>query len=581
MANLIESRTSISDILAPSAVNMSPNHIQIEDKFLRCIFISAYPRFLAQNWFSSIINLDTTFSASIYIHPQDTAEILRKLRDQLTRLQADIIENDAAGKLRDPALETAIGDIEALRDSLQQGTDKFFRFGVYITLVGDNLQQLDDTEAKIRSMLEAQLLYLKPATFRQREGFISTMPLNQDLLSEHTPLNTGPISSSFPFVSYDLTSDNGILYGINTQNNSLILFDRYSLENANTVIFGKSGGGKSYTVKLEILRSLMFGAQVFVIDPENEYRYLADTVGGTNVKISISSPDHINPFDIPRSLPDESPQDTLRSHMLNLQGFFKILLGQLSSEEDAYIEEAIRQTYALKDISIDVDFSGKQPPIMAEFQSILEGITGAEGLATRLQKYSQGVFSGFLNNLTNIDLNKQLVVFSIRDMEEELRPVAMYLVLNFVWTQIRSELKKRILVVDEAWLLMKYDIGGSFLFNMAKRARKYFLGLTTISQDVADFMNSQYGKAIITNSSLQILLKQSPASVDIVQQTFNLTDPEKYFLLDAQVGNGLFFAGNRHVTIRIVASYAEDQVITSDPKQILEIEQAKKELAGQ
>jgi len=578
MANLIQSKTTVADVLAPSAVSITSNEIQIGDKFLRTIFITAFPRYLPANWFSAIINLDSTYSASIFIHPQDTGEILRKLREQLVRVQAEMIENDSSGKIRDPALETAVADIEALRDSLQQGNDKFFRFGLYITLIGSTLQEIDDLEAKIRSMLESQLIYIKPATFRQKEGFISTMPLNQDLLDETTALNTSPISSVFPFVSYDLSSDNGILYGVNTQNNSLILFDRFSLENANTVIFGKSGGGKSYTVKLEILRSLMFGAQVFVIDPENEYKFLAETVGGTHAKISISSPDHINPFDVPMSLPDESPQDTLRSHMLNLQGFFKILLGQLNAEEEAYIEEAIRQTYALKDISIDSDFNGKTPPTMGEFQSIIEGITGAENISARLQKYSKGVFSGFLNNLTNIDLSKQLVVFSIRDMEDELRPVAMYMVLNFIWTQIRSKLRKRILVVDEAWLLMRYEIGGSFLFNMAKRARKYFLGLTTISQDVPDFMSSQYGKAIITNSSLQILLKQSPAAVDIVQQTFNLTDPEKYFLLDAQVGNGLFFAGNRHVTIRIVASYAEDQVITSDPRQLLELEQAKKEL---
>ncbi len=571
--------TTTPEILAPSALTVNANELQIGERYARTIFVTTYPRYLNTAWLSPIINLDKEFDMAFFIHPENTVVVLKRLRDQLGRLEAQIIEEQTAGKVRDPELETGIGDIEGLRDRLQQGTEKFFRLGVYITIYGKTIAELNDTESAIRNLLESQLVYTKPATFRMKEGYVSTMPLNLDRLDIQTSLNTEPISSMFPFVSYDLTLDRGILYGINLHNNSLVLFDRFSLENANTVMLGKSGGGKSYAVKLEILRSMMFGTQVFVIDPENEYQYLSDMVGGTSVKISISSQDHINPFDLPRPRPDESNADVLRSHVVNLSGFFKILLGSVTPQEDAILDEAIRQTYAARDITTDSDLQNITPPLLTDFQSVLSGMEGAESISLRIKKYTEGSFSGFLNNPTNVRLDNQLVVFSIRDMEEELRPVAMYLVLNFIWTQIRSELKQRLLVVDEAWLIMRFEAGGAFLFDIAKRARKYYLGVTAISQDIPDFMSSPYGKPIITNSSLQILLKQSPASIDLVKDTFHLTDAEKFFLLEAQVGHGLFFAGTSHIAIRIIASYAEDQIITSDPRQLLEIEAAKRELS--
>jgi len=571
---------TIDDFLAPSAIDISSGYIQIGNQFARTLFVVTYPRYLNTSWFSPIINLDRPLDVSIFAHPQDTGNILKQLRDRLGRLEAQAMEEQAAGKVRDPVLETAINDIEALRDKLQQGTDRFFELGLYITIYGNSTKELDETENRVRTILEAQLVYTKQAIFRMKEGLFSTMPLNDDQLNVHTSLNTEPISSLFPFVSYDLTTDKGILYGINTHNNSLILFDRFDMENANMIVFGKSGGGKSYAVKLEILRSLMFGTQIFIIDPENEYKFLSDTVGGTSVKISIASDQHINPFDLPSPLPDESPADVLRSHVLNLLGLFRIMLGALTPEEEAILDEAINQTYAVKDITpATTDFKNVTSPLMSDLQNVLEGMVGTESLAIRIKKYTEGSFAGFLNNPTNVQLDNQLITFSIRDMEEELRPIAMYLVLNFIWTQVRTELKKRMLVVDEAWVLMKHETGAAFLFSIAKRARKYFLGLTTISQDIPDFMASPYGKPIVTNSSLQLLLKQSTASIELVKSTFNLTDAEKFFLMESQVGHGLFFAGTNHVAIRVVASYAEDQIITSDPRQILEIEAAKKELA--
>lgn len=569
----------LDELLAPSAFSVAPNSIQIGDRYARTLFLASYPRYLHTNWFSPIVNLDRVFDVSIYLVPKNTADVLKKLRDQLARLQAQEMEQASSGKVRDPLLETAIGDIENLRDQLQQGTNKFFDLGVYITLYESSLKELDEAENKIKGLLEYQLVYPKPAIFRMYEGFLSTLPLNDDRLTVHTSLNTEPISSIFPFVSYDLTSSNGILYGINTHNNSLVIFDRFSLENGNSVVFGKAGGGKSYTVKLEILRSLMMGTQVIILDPENEYEFLSNTVGGSNIKISINSDQHVNPFDLPTAREGESLTEVFNSHILNLAGLLKLLLGDLTPQEDAILDQALIQTYAIKDITPEVNFADLPPPTLSDLESVLSGLAGAEQMATRLLKFTEGTFAGFLNHPTNVPLDNQMIVFGIREMEEELRPVAMYLILNFIWTKVRRELRRRLLVVDEAWWLMKYPVGADFLFNIAKRGRKYYVGLTTISQDIPDLMATPQGKAIVSNSSVQVLMKQSPTAIEVIQQTFNLTDAEKFYLLEARVGFGLFFLGTNHIGIRVVSSYAEDQVITSDPRQILEIEKAKEEWA--
>ena len=571
---------SLPESLAPAALSVSSNYLQIGPKFARTIFLATYPRYLNTSWLSPIINLDRAFDTAIFVHPKSTATVLKQLRDQLARLQAQAMEEASKGKVRDPVLETAMSDIETLRDQLQQGTDKFFELGVYITIYENSVKELDETEGKIKGLLEYQLIFPKPATFRMMEGFNSTLPTDDDQLNVHTSLNTEPLSSLFPFVSFDLTSNSGILYGINTHNNSLVLFDRFKLENYNSVVFGKSGGGKSYTIKLEVLRSLVFGTQVLIIDPEDEYKYLADTVGGSAVKISINSDQHINPFDLPAVKEGELPADVFRSHILDLAGLMKLILGDLTPEESAILDEALIQTYAIKDITPEADFAKLPPPVLGDLQSILEGLTGAESMAVRLKKYTEGTFAGFLNKPTNVPLDNQMIVFGIRDMEEELRPIAMYVILNFIWVKVRRDVRQRIILVDEAWVLMKYQTGADFLSNIAKRCRKYFTGLTTISQDIPDFLSSPQGKTILTNSSIQVLMKQSPAAIDIVQQTFNLTDAEKFYLLEARVGFGLFFLGQNHIGIRVVASYAEDQIITSDPRQILEIEKAKEEWAN-
>ncbi|OGD29769.1 conjugal transfer protein TraC [Candidatus Azambacteria bacterium RIFCSPHIGHO2_01_FULL_44_55] len=570
---------TLRDIIAPSALEVNPNFIRLGKKLVRVFFVFTYPRYLNTNWFGPIINLDRYMDISLFIHPVDTTLALKNMRKKVAQLEAEISMREEQGMVRDPMLETAYQDLENLRDSLQQAREKLFKFGIYISIYGDTPEELDKIETAIRSILEARLVYSKTALYQQTEGFNSALPLVNDIIQVNATMNSGPVGATFPFVSADLTSDNGILYGINRHNSSLILFDRFSLENANTVVFGKSGGGKSYASKLEILRSLMLGADVIVIDPENEYQYLAETVGGSFFRISLTSENHINPFDLSIPRPDESPADILRSNTINLVGLIRIMLGGLTPEEDAVIDQAITQTYAARDITAQSDFSKVTFPTMGDLKTVLDGMVGAQSLAIRLEKYVSGSYSGFLNNPTNIQTKNKLVVFNVRDMEDELRPIAMYIVLHYIWNIVRSELKKRILMIDEAWWLLKTEDGASFMFGIAKRARKYYLGVTTITQDVTDFINSPYGKPIITNSSLQFLFKQAPANTEILQKTFNLTDEEKFLLLESDVGEGLFFAGLKHVAIKVAASYTEDQIITSDPAQLLKIEQAKQEMA--
>jgi len=575
------STPSIKDLIAPPALKIFPNYVQVGSSLARTLFIFTYPRYLMTNWFSPVLAMDKEMNVSFFINPVETPWIMKQLKKKVAQIQSQISDSEAKGQVRDPMLETALNDIEKLRDDLLQSNEKFFKLGVYITLFGKTEKELDETENELKSLMEGKMVYLKPASFQQEEGFNSTLPIARDRLEISTSMNTGPVSSSFPFISVNLSDNKGILYGINRHNNSLIIFDRFSLENANSCVFAKSGAGKSYLVKLEVLRSLMMGADVIILDPENEYKYLTEVIGGTFIKISLNSPNHLNPFDLPVPPKGEQPGDVLRSTIINLVGLMRIMLGGLSAEEDAIMDRAISETYSSRDITPDSDFSKISPPLLSDLHNILKNMDGAASLATRLEKFVTGSYSEFFNHQTNIELKNNLVCFSMRDMEEELRPVAMYIVLHYIWNIIRSELKKRLLIVDEAWVMMKYEDAASFLFGIAKRCRKYFLGLTTITQDVADFMSSPYGKPIVTNSSMQMLLRQSPATIEILQKTFNLTDQERYLLMESGVGEGIFFAGMQHAAIKVIASYTEDQIITSDPRQLIEIEKAKEELAQQ
>ncbi len=568
------------DVIAPSAISVNPRSINISGKLARVFFAVSYPRYLNDGWMEPILNIERELDVSIIIHPISTADTLKKFQKKVAEVQSQINIRAEQGMVRDPQLDAAYRNLEDLRDKLQQAEEKLFNVGLYIAIYGATEADLNKSESEIKSALDARLIYIKPALFQQEQGFQSVIPTVSDELLVHSKFNSSPLSSFFPFTSFDLTADTGILYGINRHNSSLVLFDRFSLPNYNSVTFATSGAGKSYALKLEILRSLMFGTEIIVIDPEREYEYLAEATGGRYFNISLSSNHHINPFDLPLPQPDESPEDLLRSHIIELVGLFKLMLSGLTPEEDAIVDQALRETYALKDITGDADYSGLEPPMLSDFEMVLAGMEGSESLVQRLSKYTSGTWAGFINRPTNIDINQKFIVFSLRDMEEELKTIAMYIVTNHIWSAIRRELKKRLLVIDEAWWMLKSQDTAVFLHNLAKRGRKYYLGLATITQDVDDFLRSPYGVPMITNSSMQMLMKQSPTSVDTLQSVFNLTDEEKFLLLESGVGEGIFFAGMKHVAIKVIASYTEDQIITSDPSQILQIKNARAELQG-
>ncbi len=569
---------SVRDIIAPASLKVNANHLVLGNNFLRTIFVINYPRYISVGWFAPIINLNFTFDISMFFYPVKSAIILKQLKNKVGAIEAQIISDSEKGAARDPLRETALRDIEYLRDALTQGTEKFFQFALYVTLSANSLENLDHVSDQVEDIFGSRLVYSRRVYYQAEQGFNSTLPLGNDELQISFNMNSSPIASSFPFISSELTSDHGILYGINRHNNSLILFDRFSLQNANSVVFATSGAGKSYAIKLEILRSLMLGSDVIVIDPEYEYKHLAEAVGGTYVNISLSSENKINPFDLPRSIGgDSKPKDIIRSAVITLKGLVRLMLGKLTNDEDSIVDRALLETYAKKDITPDSDLSQIEPPVMSDLEQILDGMEGGDDLALRLRKYTVGTFAGLLNNVTNVEMNNQLVCFSVRDLEDELRPIAIYTVINYIWNVVRSEMKKRILVIDEAWWMMQHEDSAKFIFALVKRCRKYYLGVTTITQDVNDFLTSPYGQAIVTNSSMQILLKQSTAAIDLVQKTFLLTEGERYLLLESGVGEGIFFAGSKHVAMKVVASYTEDQLITSDPRQLLELEEAKNE----
>ena len=577
-----EGTVSIRDLMAPASFNVESNFLQLGDVYARTIFIISYPRYISIGWSSPVINLSVTMDVSMFFYPVKSGIILKQLKNKVGALEAQISADSEKGAPRDPVRETALRDIEGLRDDLTQGTEHFFQFSFYVTLYAKDKAELDQVSEDVENIFGGKLIYSRKVLFQAEQGFNSTLPLANDELMIAFNMNSSPIAASFPFISAELTSDDGILYGINRHNNSLILFDRFSLQNANMVVFATSGAGKSYAIKLEILRSMMMGTDVIVIDPEMEYKHLCDAVGGTYINISLSSESKVNPFDLPRPMGQEvSVEDIIRGAVITVKGLLRIMLGGITTEEDSIIDRALIETYAKKDITSDSDLATVSPPIMQDLQEVLEGMEGSNDLVLKLKKYTDGTFSGLFNSPTNVDTKNQLVVFSVRDLEDELRPLAIYAIVNYIWNVVRSERKKRILVIDEAWWLMQHEDSARFIYALVKRCRKYYLGVTTITQDVNDFLRSQYGQAIVTNSALQMLLRQSPASVDMIQKVFLLTDSEKYLLLESAVGEGIFFAGLKHAAIKVVASYTEDQLVTTNPQQLMDIEKAKKDFEEQ
>ncbi len=573
----LEGLTTLRDLVAPSSIEFASDHFRLGTRYGRTLFVYGYPRQVYTGWLSPLINIDEIIDISMFVYPVDTQTILKNLTRKVTQLQASLSLNAEKGKTRDPALEAAIIDAEQLRDQLQIGAERFFRFGLYVTMYADSLEELRYVQNKVETIFGQQLIFSKVASSQQEQGLQCITPQLTDQLKIRHNLNTGALSSSFPFTSADLSQDKGVLYGINMHNSGLVIFDRFSLENANMVVFAKSGAGKSFTVKLEALRSMMVGTEVIIIDPENEYKKLSDAVGGTYIRLSLNSATRINPFDLPKVIDKSEANDALRSNLVTLHGLFRLMLSGttastgegnqvfgLTPAEEADLDQALIDTYARAGITSDPLTHNSTPPTISDLYDILlhMGGTGPQ-LAQRLRKYTTGTFAGIFSQQSNVEINNQMVVFNIRDLEDELRPVAMYIVLSHIWNITRADQKKRMLIVDEAWQLMKYSDSANFLFSLAKRARKYKLGLTTITQDVEDFMSSKMGRAIVANSSMQLLLKQSSSSVDILSDVFKLTEEEKKRLANFPVGQGLFFAGANHVHIQIHASPTEENLITT------------------
>jgi conjugal transfer ATP-binding protein TraC len=583
--------TTLRDLIAPSSLEIHSSYFRLGTKYGRTLYVYAYPRQIYTGWLSSIINLDEVIDVSMFFYPIETEVVLKNLRKKVTQMQASVAINEEKGRTRDPGLEAALNDAEELRDELQVGSERFFRYGLYITLYGDSLDELNFIQHKIETIFGQQLVFSKVASSQQEQGINSTAPQMSDQLQIRRNMNTGAISTSFPFTSADLTQEKGVLYGINMHNNGLVIFDRFTLENANMVVFAKSGSGKSFTVKLEALRSMMLGAEILIIDPENEYQKLSDAVGGSYIRLSLNSDVRVNPFDLPRVVDSDDADDALRANLVTLHGLLRLMLGgavvssggttsstALTPAEEADLDQALIDTYARAGITSDPLTHNSLPPTMIELYDTLVHMEGSgPALAQRLRKYTTGTFAGIFSQQSNIDINNTMVVFNIRDLEDELRPVAMYIVLSHIWNVVRSHLKKRMLVVDEAWQLMKYEDSANFLFSLAKRARKYYLGVTTISQDVEDFMASKMGRAIVANSSMQLLLKQSPSAVDVLADVFKLTDEERKRLSNFPVGQGLFFAGQNHVHIQIIASKTEQQLVTTNPVQQLQMQEEERQ----
>ncbi len=544
---------------------------------MRTLFVSGYPRFVGANWLSPLINFPHTITISMFYYPVESKGVLSDLRRKIAELEATIKESEKTGRVGDPAVEAALEDAKSLQEQLVKGTERFFQFSFYITIAAESLEELESVTKKVESTLGSLLLLSKHATLRMEEAFQSTVPTCQDKLKIMRNMDTTSLATTFPLTSSELTANEGILYGINEHNGSLIIFDRFSLENANSVVFAKSGAGKSYMVKLEAIRSLMFGTEIMVIDPEKEYETLAKSIGGDFITFSPTAPAKINPFDLAGTY--EEGENELALKILSLHTLFKIIMGSLSPSEEALLDRALLETYAKKGITQDPATHKKAAPIMPDFYEVLKSSEGGKPLADRIEQYVTGSLKGIFDQPSTVNIKNTFTVFSTRDLEDQVRPVAMYIILDFIWTRVRRELKKRILIVDEAWYLMQHPDSAVFMYSIAKRARKYYLGLITITQDVADFLRSDYGKAIVTNSSIQILLKQHPAAIDDIARVFYLSEGEKHLLLSANVGEGLFFAGPNHVAMQVVASKDEHPLVTSSPKEILAIKEKLEEEA--
>lgn len=568
---MISQGMSVIDVIAPQSIEEDFDYFKINDVYFRTLFVGGYPRFVAPGWLEPVVNFDSSLDISFYVYPVDGKNVLDDLRHKIAEMEAEISTDIERGRIVDPSTQAKLEDARALQEQLVKGIERFYEFSFYITIPANSVEELNQVSKQIESQLGSLLIVSKHALLDQESGFLSTAPFGMDRLNITRNMDTTSVATTFPLTSSELSSDRGVLYGLNSQNGSFIIFDRFSLQNGNMAIFATSGAGKSYFVKLEALRSLMTGTEAIIIDPESEYKTLAEAVGGEYISFSFNSPAKINPFDLAQIR--EEGENQLGMKILSLHSLMKVIMGTITPVQEALLDRALIMTYRNKGITMDPDTQSKEPPLMEDLYKTLIGmeVADAQDLAARIEKFVRGSFIGIFDKQTNINLNNPFTVFSVKDLQDALRPIAMFIILDYIWTRVKKDIKKRILIVDEAWHMMKYPDTAQFLWMVVKRARKYFLGLTTITQDVEDFLGQDIGKAIVTNSSMQVLLKQSPAAIDKIGEVFYLSQGEKQLLLAANVGEGIFFAGPHHAPIHIVSSEDEHKLITTKPQEIAKI----------
>ena len=572
---------TVQDIIAPEAIEVDFTYQKINSSYSRTLFVAGYPRTVPANWLSPLINYPHQLNISMFIFPMDSSEILDNLKRKITEMEAEIQSDIRSGKISNINTEIKLNDARTIREQLAAGSERFFQFGLYVTIKAGSKKQLDKVTKNVQSTLGSLLIVSKKTTLQMDEGFKTTLPMGVDRLSITRNMDTTSLATTFPFTSSELTMDTGVLYGLNEHNDSLVIFDRFKMENANMLILAKSGAGKSYTVKLEILRQLMFDTEIIVLDPEHEYEELSNMVGGEYINFTFSSDAKINPFDLSNVY--EEGENELGKKIITLHGLLKVMLGEMTPQQEALLDRALVAAYKSKGITPDPATQTNEPPLMEDLYKVLIGMESAEAddLAARLEKFIKGSFRGIFDQSSNIDIKNQFTVFSVKEMEEELRPIAMYVILDFVWTRIKKDLKKRLLIIDEAWYFMQHEDSASFIYAMAKRARKYYLGITTITQDVEDFIHNEYGKAIVSNASIQFLMKQSTASIPVLADTFYLSEGERQLLVSADVGEGIFFAGQNHVALRVVADPREHSVITTNPEELVSRQQTGEQQVNQ
>lgn len=556
------------DLISYSGLKEEANHIQIGDRYLRTLFISGYPYVASTGWLSMLINFNHNIDISYHIEQVDPLLALPKLNRKITELESTKRTMLKDGKVVSSEITDPLESAVELKDKILRGQEKLFQISIYMAISAKNLSELEKLTTLLETVMSTRLFYIKTATFQQIEGLQSILPRGENLLNQKRNLDSSSAALTFPFISSELVQESGILYGINKSNSSLVIIDRFSLTNANSIIFAQSGSGKSYTAKVEILRQLMQGTKVIVVDPEREYKQLAASVDGTYIQLSTKSREKINPFDF--STTTVTGENALSEHIQNLTEILALMLGTLTSEEKAVIDRAIIKIYKEFGYTLHGKSQAKKKqkfPLLKDFYKTLKQLKQKD-LASRLERFVNGSLSEIFNSQTNIELDNRLIIFDIKDLSETLRPIMMLTIANFVNSQVKSQPQKRILVIDEGWILLQQEESARFISGLVRRARKYYLGVTIISQQANDFLSSEYGRAIASQSSLRVLMKQDTTTIKKVAQEFNLSGYEQHFLLTCDRGEALIIADQNHVALKIVASEKEHPLLTTDPREI-------------